>query len=243
MHVPLGLWLAVAAAIALVVGSTLAGLWRLADLEARGRVALGLSLWLAADVVLAGLGVFAATAHRVVPFIALGIVTPVVVGVWLMRRPSSLRRVLESLSVRSLIAVQTYRVAGVVFLVAWADGRLPAIFALPAGLGDVAVGLSAAWVAVRVDDGMARSRRRAVVWNLCGIGDLVVAVTLGALTSPTPLWPDALGASNPLVSRIPFVLIPVFAVPLSVLLHVATLRRLAVPSTRSVHEDPRPVAA
>jgi hypothetical protein len=38
-------------------------------------------------------------------------------------------------------------VAGVAFLVAMALGQLPAVFALPAGLGDVAIGVQAVFVA------------------------------------------------------------------------------------------------
>ncbi len=98
----------------------------------------------------------------------------------------------DSVPLRSLIGVQIYRVAGVVFLLAWADGRIPAVFALPAGLDDIAVGLSAPLVAARVGDGTERSRRLAVAWNIAGITDLAVAVTLGALTSPTLLWPVVL---------------------------------------------------
>src|SRR5262249_7933051 len=66
-----------------------------------------------------------------------------------------------------------------------------------------------------------------------GMTDLVVAVTLGALTSPSTFHPSALGSPGYLTSRLPLVLIPVFAVPLSALLHVATFRRLRATSARS----------
>ncbi len=225
-HVPLGLWLATAGAIALVLAALAVELWPVADRQARGAVARGLLLWLAIDVALGAAGVFASAVHRPIPMIAVGILVPVGVGLWLLGRPGRLRRVVDSLPLRSLIAVQVYRVAGVVFLIAWAAGRLPALFALPAGIGDVLVGAAAPFVAARVGDGTERSRRLALGWNAAGIADLVLAVTLGALTSPTPLWPVALGQANPDISRLPFVLIPTFAVPLSILLHVVALRRL-----------------
>jgi hypothetical protein len=117
----------------------------------------------------------------------------------------------------------------VVFIIAWAAGRMPAIFALPAGVGDLLVGFAAPFVAARVGDGTARSRRIAVGWNIAGIADLVLAVGLGAATSPTGIWPVLLGHPNPLISRLPLVLIPLFAVPLSILLHLVALRRLAAP--------------
>jgi hypothetical protein len=150
-----------------------------------------------------------------------------VAGAVLLRRSGRLTGLLDALPVRALISVQFYRVAGVVFLVGWAIGRIPAIFAVPAGVGDIAVGLAAPFVAARVGDGSERSRKLAVWWNIEGIADLVLAVALGAATSPTPVWPTLLGHPNPLISRLPLVLIPVFAVPLSILLHVVTLRRLS----------------
>jgi len=225
-HVPLDLWFAAGAAVALVFSLVAIGVWRLGSGEDRRRVLAGLTGWLAAGVALAGVGVFAATIHRPVPIIAAGIVLPIVAGILLLRRPGALSRLLDSVPLYSMIDVQIYRVVGGVFILAWALGRMPAIFALTAGLGDVAVGVAAPFVAARVERAPERSRRIAVIWNITGIADLVLAVMLGAATSPTPLWPTLLGHPNPLISRLPFVLIPVFAVPLSVLLHIATLRRL-----------------
>ena len=59
-------------------------------------------------------------------------------------------------------------------------GHLPALFALPAGLGDITTGLAAPLVARRLTRG--DGRRGAWWFNAFGITDLVVALTLGALT-------------------------------------------------------------
>jgi hypothetical protein len=55
---------------------------------------------------------------------------------------------------------------------------------------------------------------------------LVVAVTAGLLTSPSPLQLFAFDLPSELVSRFPLVLVPVFLVPVSVLLHLASLTKL-----------------
>ena len=74
----------------------------------------------------------------------------------------------------------TFRVEGVAFLIMMALGHLPALFALPAGLGDIAAGIAAPLVAYRLARG---TGRRAARWhNAFGMTDLVVALTLGALT-------------------------------------------------------------
>ncbi len=49
--------------------------------------------------------------------------------------------------VRWLIAVQVFRVVGVLFLVELQRGNLPAAFAIPAGIGDILVGITAPIVA------------------------------------------------------------------------------------------------
>lgn len=237
-HVAFALWLATGAALLLVIGSVArTASQTVPDGERRAALA-GLSVWLAADIALGAFGVFAAHADRPVPGIVAGIALPIIAGVWLFARSSAVRRTLDSIPLAALIGVQVYRVAGVVFILAWADGRIPAAFALPAGLGDIAVGLSAPFVAARVEAQPAQSRRIAIVWNLAGIADLVMAVTLGALTSPSPFQLLASGDPNLLVSRLPLVLIPVFAVPLSFLLHLVTLRRL-----RQLPERDRPARA
>jgi hypothetical protein len=57
-----------------------------------------------------------------------------------------------------------------------------------------------------------------------GILDLTVAVTTGFITSPSALFNYE--PPNELISAFPLVLIPVYLVPLSILLHLASLKKL-----------------
>jgi len=108
---------------------------------------------------------------------------------------------------------QALRVVGVAFLLMFALDRLPAAFALPAGLGDLAIGLTAPVVARRLARG---DRRGAVAFHVLGTLDLVVALTIGALA----------GAAAADLMVLPLVLIPGTLVPLALTLHVAALLRL-----------------
>ena len=95
------------------------------------------------------------------------------------------------------------RVAGVVFLLYLALGHLPALFALPAGLGDIATGIAAPFVARRLARG---AGRRAALWfTAFGLTDLIVALTLGALTG-FPLL-HVTPSSAP-ITELPLALIP-----------------------------------
>ena len=60
-----------------------------------------------------------------------------------------------------------------------------------------------------------------------GLLDLAIAVTTGFLTSPSPLQMYAFDVPNELIAAYPLVLVPVFGMPLAVLLHVASLIKLA----------------
>lgn len=119
-----------------------------------------------------------------------------------------------------ITALQGYRVLGVVFLVLASRKLLPAIFALPAGLGDIFVGITAPLVALAWSAQTRSGKVVFVLWNLLGIVDLLTALSLGFLASV--MLP---GATN-LVVLFPLSLIPTFAVPLSLCLHVAGLGQL-----------------
>jgi len=76
------------------------------------------------------------------------------------------------------------------------------------------------------------AERRVLAWNVFGLLDLVVAVAMGFLTSPSPFQLLSLDAPNQLITAFPLVTVPVFAVPLSVLLHLASLAKLRAASSR-----------
>ena len=160
------------------------------------------------------------------PTIQFGLLVPILVGVVLYRSWPLLRRALVIVPSNWLVGVQLYRVLGVIFLVLYAGGHLPGVFALPAGLGDMLVGTLAPLVAVSFARSPEHSVRRVRLWNLLGIADLVIAVTIGFLTSPSPFQIAAFDRPSALIAMFPLSLIPVFAVPLSILLHIASLQKL-----------------
>ena len=106
------------------------------------------------------------------------------------------------------------------------NGRLPWQFALPAGIGDVTTGIVAVVVAARLARNAIGAYRATYAWCLFGIADLVVAITMGAMTSPGRAHLLAFDAPNLLVTAYPLVMIPTFAVPLALMLHGLVLLRL-----------------
>jgi hypothetical protein len=192
---------------------------------------------LALAFVLGGSGIFQAAPSRAFPALALGIVLLIVTGAWLLSRSSSLKTVIAAIPLPWLVGVQLYRVLGINFLLLYSLGRLPGEFAIPAGWGDVAVGLAAPVVGYLLYKGYRWSCLAALGWNAVGILDLVVAVAMGFLSSPGPFQALALANPNMLITAFPLVLVPLYAVPLSILLHLTALKRLKVTVAVSSHEE------
>jgi hypothetical protein len=170
-----------------------------------------------------------------VPTILVGLLVPLAVAAIGLWRSESLARLVSAIPLHWLVAAQIYRVAGVIFLVLWAAGRLPWQFALPAGIGDVTTGIVAVVLAARLAHDAIGAHRATYVWSLFGIADLVVAIAMGAMTSPGQAHLLAFEAPNLLVTAYPLVMVPTFAVPLALMLHglvLLRLRRATAPTGR-----------
>jgi hypothetical protein len=90
----------------------------------------------------------------------------------------------------------------------------------------VLTGLMALPVAYYVLSGTAQARRAAMWWNVFGLVDFAVAITLGTVTAPGPLQLIAPSVPSIGAGTYPAVLVPAFAVPSSILLHALSLRQL-----------------
>jgi hypothetical protein len=144
-----------------------------------------------------------------------------------LRLSPSLQSVLAVASLPAMHGVQVYRTIGVVFVILFAQGQLPAHFALPAGWGDIAIGITAPLVALALSRRVPGAAPLAFSWNVLGLLDLVVAVGMGTGFLAPLLLPD-LGhrvPPAPAMGIFPLILVPTFAVPVSVLLHLLALGR------------------
>jgi hypothetical protein len=181
--------------------------------------------WFLLATALASADAYRAAADRI-PTIQYGILIPVLIGGLLIWRSPRVARIIDAVPQHWLVGVQLYRTLGLIFLILYAAGKMPGLFAWPAGFGDVLAGVLAPIVAIAYRRGPRENADLVAAWNLFGLADLVVAVTAGFLTSPSAFQLFAFDLPNELVSQFPLVLIPVFLVPLSFLLHLASLSKL-----------------
>jgi hypothetical protein len=187
--------------------------------------AIFVALWIVLAYTLSARGFFSALRPASVPAIAYAFV-PLAIGYLGFLTIRSARAVVDEIPLDWMIGFQLYRALGVVFLVEWMLGALPGTFALPAGIGDVAIGLAAPFVAARLKRGASNAREMAILWNVLGIADLVVAVATAVLSTPGPLHVLAVDSSSRALTMLPLVLVPTVAVPFSILLHLVCLHRL-----------------
>ncbi len=136
---------------------------------------------------------------------------------------SAFRAFVLGADLRLVAAIQAWRWAGLGFLSLYAHGVLPGLFAFPAGLGDMAVGVTAPWIVL----GLIRhpsfaTSRRFVIWNILGIFDLVVAVSMGTICSGF-IHGLTLNVTTSAMAQLPLVLIPAYMVPFFIMLHVTAL--------------------
>src|SRR5215475_9711765 len=148
-----------------------------------GVLSAGLVAWLALAQHLGSANTYFATGENAVPTVLFGLLIPLIIATAGLRLSGSIASLVSAIPLHFIVAAQVYRIGGGIFLILWADGRLPWQFALPAGIGDVTTGFVAVVVAVLLAQKAPGALRAAYVWCLFGIADLVVAVTMGALTS------------------------------------------------------------
>lgn len=197
------------------------------DVPARVRIATGLALWFVIVTIMGGTEVLHYQHGLGVPGLGLAILLPIaVLSVSVLRSPSLLQA-LRSIPLSMLVGVNVIRTFGVMFVILYGMGRLPAPFAPVAGWGDILVGLTAvpvAWLAYKKGAG---AHSTVLIWNTVGLLDLIAAVALGVTSSPGPLRLIFAEPGAGIMTTLPWLLIPGFLVPLLASTHLAVFYRLA----------------
>jgi hypothetical protein len=193
-----------------------------APIGTRWAIALVLAVWFGLVVAFGAAGAFVTPPGTPPLPIALGVGVPLVLFFAGLGVSRAFRDFVAAIDVRLMLGIQAWRFAGLGFLALYTYDLLPGGFALPAGLGDIAIGVTAPWVLLAV----VRQARFIVgktfaVWNALGMLDLVVAVGTGTLISV--LGGVAGEVTMTPMAQLPLLLVPVYFVPILMMLHVAAL--------------------
>jgi hypothetical protein len=170
--------------------------------------------WFVLSLVAAALHVYRTGPTALAIPLGLAVLSPIVAFLVWFAASVEFRQFTMSLNPRILTMVQSWRIAGYVFLVLATYGILPGLFAWPAGWGDLAIGATAFLVALKWAN--PDHRRAFIIWQILGIADLVNAVAMGTLAGVI----DPRGIPTNAMTVLPLSMIPTFAVPLFLILHV-----------------------
>lgn len=192
-------------------------------LNIRVAIAIALTVWFLGVVSLGAAGAFVGRPGTPPLSIAIAVAAPLTVFFACLRFSQSFRRFVHTLDLRLIAGMQAWRWAGLGFLSLYAHGILPAVFAFPAGLGDMAIGVAAPWMVLSLVRQPAFAASNTFVrWNILGISDLVIA--LGIATASAFFTTGSPGEiSTAPMATLPLLLIPAFLVPIFLMLHTAAL--------------------
>jgi hypothetical protein len=227
--------------LALYRSALAAGLGRGTAVGVAVAAAVVLGGWLGVSGMLARDGVYRQDPGEAVPWLPVAFAGFLLALLLATRIPLVSRILADPGAPARLVLPHALRVVGVVFLIVMVQGHLPAIFAVPAGFGDIAIGVAAPFVARQLARGTGRTE--ALRFHVLGLVDLVVAVGIGFLLGPAQLL-EVAPSIEPL-TLLPLALIPTVVVPLAVTLHLVSLRQLR-PAARPEEDQagslvPRPI--
>ena len=192
-------------------------------------------LWFAWTVPLASDGVFQVPLVMAEPPFVFAFLFGGSTLIWFLAWHTPLgRKMTEATPLSAIAAFQIPRVMGGVFLVGWLAGDLPALFAVPAALGDIWAGV-AGWRASRALAMKAPKAHRLLTWSIViGIVDFILAVSLGIMTSEGILRIFFVGPN--IINDYPLALFPAYFVPVFLGFHFVAVARVR-------HERPASAAA
>jgi hypothetical protein len=130
------------------------------------------------------------------------------------------------LDLRLLTAMQAWRVIGGMFLVLMWLGQLPGTFAWPAGIGDLVVGAYAPFVVLAIARRARGWQAHVLALNVLGLLDFVGAIGGGVLSGRSPIGLLRGDVTTDVMQELPLSIIPTFAVPFWIVLHLISLLQL-----------------
>ena len=182
-------------------------------------VAILLAAWLALILALGAGGAFHAGPQEAPVATIIAMLLPPLLFLLLLMHPA-IRADVLAIDPVWLTAMQGLRILGAGFLFVHAFGHLPGLFAHTAGWGDILVAFLAPVTVARLAADPAFMRNRCYLgFHVLGMLDFIGAVVSGLLARGTiPLL--GMPESTAALGQLPLLLIPCFAVPLWICLHI-----------------------
>lgn len=185
-------------------------------------IAAVFTLWLVAAYALLSQGFYAEADIPQLAFV-FGVSIPVVIGFLAKQLWSPLKKAVDAMSTKSFLLLQFMRAAfGILFFF---TATLPIWFQYMGGFGDIAAGFGAFLGLYYLYKNQNNERQAIIYGNVIGILDFIIVLSLGVLVVLRDHSPDIM-----------FLMIPLYVVPLFILLHIFSLQRLGKINQKSKSE-------
>jgi hypothetical protein len=185
--------------------------------------------WAALSLILNVLGVLANPPDKPPIALLISVIGPPTLFAIAYSLSARVRTLSLSLDLRLLTAMQAWRIIGAMFLVLMMFRLLPGTFAWPAGVGDLIVGAYAPFVVLVMSRRTPGWRKHIVLLNVLGLLDFVGAIGGGVLAGSSPIGILRGDITTDIMQKLPLSLIPTFAVPFWIILHIISLIKVRKP--------------
>jgi hypothetical protein len=185
--------------------------------------------WAALSLILNVLGVLANPPDKPPVALLISVIGPPILFAIAYSLSARVRTLSLSLDLRLLTAMQAWRIIGAMFLVLMMFRLLPGTFAWPAGVGDLIVGAYAPFVVLVMSRRTPGWRKHIVLLNVLGLLDFVGAIGGGMLAGSSPIGILRGDITTDIMQKLPLSLIPTFAVPFWIILHIISLIKVRKP--------------
>jgi hypothetical protein len=134
------------------------------------------------------------------------------------------KQVFEKSSINDLISLHIFRLIGITFIILALYDSLPKTFAFIAGFGDVITAITSIFVVKAIKKNKSYAKNVIFVWNTFGLIDIIITAVLANVLTKISIDTGIMGVDT--LAKFPFSLIPAFAPPTIIFLHVLIYRKL-----------------
>lgn len=194
---------------------------------------LGMLAWLMVQAVLSFMAIYYNDTHTLPPKLFLFGILPTFIAIILLFITRTGKRFIDGLPLYNLTWLHVVRIP--VELVLWwlfLNKKIPGLMTFEGRNFDILAGISAPFIAYFGFIRKSLSKKLLLLWNFACLALLFNIVVNALLSSPFPFQRFAFDQPNIAVLYFPFSWLPVFIVPLVLLAHLISIRRLLNDKTK-----------
>ena len=136
----------------------------------------------------------------------------------------SYKRSLENAPLEGIVKLHIFRLIGVFFILIALHDALPKPFAFIAGIGDMIVAITSIFVARAIQNQKSYARKLTYAWNIFGTVDILFTAIAANVLTKMSIESGVMGVDT--LATFPFCIIPAFAPPTILFLHLAIFQKL-----------------